>query len=209
VSASKRDTIITVYAQCGVWGARKPLAFQNSETRPPSVSFACVAGESYTLFWNAEYTPGRHPFSVSLTPGAVPTGAQAADPPSLLHVTSPHTAAATNTPAAARAPAATLAPAVGADVRRNGWELGWGLQASVGGLMLALVGCGAVLARARSAGAYSAVGAAEMSAANEPPRIVAANARVLSGGRAGAALVRDARPPRTTVIAPGQVVVRR
>ena len=46
VSATRKDTIITVYAECGRWGARAPLAFQNSETRVPDVSFPCDEGKT-------------------------------------------------------------------------------------------------------------------------------------------------------------------
>mmetsp|Transcript_14638 Transcript_14638/g.48525 ORF Transcript_14638/g.48525 Transcript_14638/m.48525 type:complete len:364 (-) Transcript_14638:1178-2269(-) len=86
VSATQRDTIITVYNECGRWGARQPLAFQNSEVRPPSVSWACTQGSKYHLFWNAEYAPGRHSFFVSHSSagGARPAASQQPSLPSLL-----------------------------------------------------------------------------------------------------------------------------
>mmetsp|Transcript_16077 Transcript_16077/g.50804 ORF Transcript_16077/g.50804 Transcript_16077/m.50804 type:complete len:334 (+) Transcript_16077:227-1228(+) len=88
VSTKQRDTIITVYNECGRWGARQPLAFQNSEVRPPSVSWACTQGSKYHLFWNAEYAPGRHSFSVSVSHspagGARPAAPQQPSLPSLL-----------------------------------------------------------------------------------------------------------------------------
>ena len=47
------------------FGAQSPLGFANSENgRTATVSFACTAGTSYFLFWNAEYIPGRHSFSI-------------------------------------------------------------------------------------------------------------------------------------------------
>ena len=33
--------------------------------RTATVTFPCAAGTSYYLFWNAEYMPGRFPFTVS------------------------------------------------------------------------------------------------------------------------------------------------
>lgn len=48
VSATQRDTIITVYNECGRWGARQPLAFQNSEvscSHPRLPEIACDAGD--------------------------------------------------------------------------------------------------------------------------------------------------------------------
>ena len=65
VESTKRDTLIAVYASCARFGAQSPLGFQNSERSTATVEFPCTAGQSYYLFWNAEYTPGRFSFSIS------------------------------------------------------------------------------------------------------------------------------------------------
>lgn len=66
VISTKSDTLLAVYAACGRFGALHPLGFANSEGgRHADVSFDCTAGSSYYIFWNAEYAPGRHPFSVN------------------------------------------------------------------------------------------------------------------------------------------------
>ena len=56
------------------------------QVRPPSVSWACTQGSKYHLFWNAEYAPGRHSFSVSHSSagGARPAASQQPSLPSLL-----------------------------------------------------------------------------------------------------------------------------
>ena len=59
VSSTKRDTLLAVYATCARFGSQSALGFANSEGgRTATVSFPCTAGESYYLFWNAEYMPG-------------------------------------------------------------------------------------------------------------------------------------------------------
>lgn len=66
VSSTKRDTLLAVYSTCSRFGAQSPLGFANSENgRQATVTFPCTAGTTYYLFWNAEYMPGRFPFSVS------------------------------------------------------------------------------------------------------------------------------------------------
>jgi hypothetical protein len=66
ISSSKRDTLIAVYSVCSRFGAQSPVGFANSENgRTATVSWPCKAGETYYLFWNAEYMPGRFPFTVS------------------------------------------------------------------------------------------------------------------------------------------------
>ena len=55
-----------MYGGCSRFGAQTPLGFANSENgRTATVSFPCTAGSSYYLFWNAEYMPGRFPFTIS------------------------------------------------------------------------------------------------------------------------------------------------
>ncbi|KAL3903884.1 MAG: hypothetical protein SGPRY_011500 [Prymnesium sp.] len=47
------------------FGALDPLGFANSEGgHHADVKFPCEAGKNYFFFWNAEYLPGRHPFTV-------------------------------------------------------------------------------------------------------------------------------------------------
>jgi len=65
VGSSKRDTLIAVYGSCNRVGAQQPLAFSNSEGHLAQVEFPCQAGSKYYLFWNAEYIPGAHTFSIS------------------------------------------------------------------------------------------------------------------------------------------------
>lgn len=65
VSSTTRDTLIAVYATCSRVGAQEPLGFSNSEGHTATVDFPCVAGREYHLFWNAEYMPGRHAFTLS------------------------------------------------------------------------------------------------------------------------------------------------
>ena len=65
VSSTPRDTLIAVYATCSRVGAQEPLGFSNSEGHTATVDFPCVAGREYHLFWNAEYMPGRHAFTLS------------------------------------------------------------------------------------------------------------------------------------------------
>lgn len=65
VVSTHSDTLIAAYAECGRFGALTPLGFANSEGgRHADVTWDCIAGRSYYLFWNAEYMPGRHPFTV-------------------------------------------------------------------------------------------------------------------------------------------------
>ncbi len=45
--------------------AQAPLAFSNSEGHAAQISFPCAAGKRYYLFWNAEYMPGKHTFTVA------------------------------------------------------------------------------------------------------------------------------------------------
>jgi len=70
VATTKRDTLIAVYGDCSRVGAQDPLAFSNSEGHLASVEWPCVAGSVYYLFWNAEYLPGKHSFSISERCGA-------------------------------------------------------------------------------------------------------------------------------------------
>ena len=65
VVSTHADTLLAVYASCGRHGALDPLGFANSESgRHADVTFDCLAGTSYFIFWNAEYMPGRHSFLV-------------------------------------------------------------------------------------------------------------------------------------------------
>jgi len=65
VGTSQRDTMIAVYADCSRVGGQQPVAFSNSEGHLAQVDFPCTSGHEYFLFWNAEYVPGRHAFSVT------------------------------------------------------------------------------------------------------------------------------------------------
>ena len=65
MQSTHRDTLLAVYESCTRFGAQKPVGFANSEgASHASVSFPCVAGGTYFLFWNAEYVPGRFSFSI-------------------------------------------------------------------------------------------------------------------------------------------------
>jgi len=65
VFAAQHDTLLAVYASCARFGALEPLGFANSEAgRHADVTFNCVADTKYYIFWNAEYMPGRHAFTV-------------------------------------------------------------------------------------------------------------------------------------------------
>merc|ERR1712087_602954 len=65
VMSTHRDTLIAVYGACSRTGAQQPKAFSNSEGHLAQVDFPCKAGEEFFLFWNAEYIPGRHTFTIS------------------------------------------------------------------------------------------------------------------------------------------------
>ena len=66
IGATKRDTLLAVYASCARFGSQSPVGFANSEGgRTATVSFPCTAGTSYYIFWNAEYMPGRFPFTIT------------------------------------------------------------------------------------------------------------------------------------------------
>jgi hypothetical protein len=66
VGATKRDTLVAVYSTCARFGSQQPVGFANSEGgRTATVSFPCTAGSSYYIFWNAEYMPGRFPFTIN------------------------------------------------------------------------------------------------------------------------------------------------
>jgi hypothetical protein len=68
VSATARDALLAVYAECGRFGSLAVIGFANSEQgRKAAVSFPCAAGQTFDLFWNAEYVPGRHQFTVTET----------------------------------------------------------------------------------------------------------------------------------------------
>jgi len=65
VISTHADTLIAVYGQCGRFGALEVLGFANSEGgRQADVTFDCQAGKQYYFFWNAEYMPGRHSFTI-------------------------------------------------------------------------------------------------------------------------------------------------
>mmetsp|Transcript_12101 Transcript_12101/g.31759 ORF Transcript_12101/g.31759 Transcript_12101/m.31759 type:complete len:285 (+) Transcript_12101:2-856(+) len=65
VLSTHQDTLLAVYSSCGRFGALEPLGFANSEGgRHADVTFDCVAGTTYYIFWNAEYMPGRHAFTI-------------------------------------------------------------------------------------------------------------------------------------------------
>ena len=65
MQSTHRDTLLAVYEACTRFGAQRPVGFANSEgASHASVTFPCVAGGTYYLFWNAEYVPGRFAFSI-------------------------------------------------------------------------------------------------------------------------------------------------
>ena len=87
VGSTTHDTLIAAYAGCARHGAQAsaeartpsplaprthlrhvaqaPLAFSNSEGHAAQISFPCAAGKRYYLFWNAEYMPGKHAFTIA------------------------------------------------------------------------------------------------------------------------------------------------